>query len=230
MIEIFAVQNSDALDQNLFEALFNLVSNERKLRSKRFLRREDACRSVMGEALARYCIGIKENIPPESIIFKIGEHEKPYCELPKKTQFSISHSGTWVVCATDNQPIGIDVERIHDINMDIAQRFFSDREYSEIMAVPDQEMQKNKFFDFWTLKESYIKAIGKGLSCPLSSFSIEAGADRIFMATESDLPILNFKSYNLGVGYKCAVCAVHETFPLEVNVLSPQRLLSYFLA
>jgi len=230
MIELYAIENSDALDDELFSSLFQCISKERQERARRFLRREDGCRGIIGEALARYCLGKRENINPMSIIFKSGEHGKPYCELPGNTQFSISHSGTWVVCAIGDTPIGIDVERIHGVHKDIAKRFFSSAEFAGIFGLATEEARQERFFDIWTLKESYIKAIGHGLSCPLGSFTIEIGSDRISMTTDTDLPLLNFKCYNLGVGYKCAVCSVHETFPLEVNVLSPQRLLSNFLA
>jgi 4'-phosphopantetheinyl transferase len=67
--------------------------------------------------------------------------------------------------------IGIDVEdSTRKIDINIADRFFS-RQESEVIRRTKEGEKKGVFFDFWTLKESYIKAKGGGLSIPLDKFS-----------------------------------------------------------
>jgi hypothetical protein len=136
MISFYAVPQSHILNDNVYEGFLGLISPERKLRTGRFFRREDACRSVTGEILARYGIGRKENCALHSISFNYNDHGKPYVDSPPDTHFSISHSGSWTMCAIDNQPIGVDVERIHRVDGGIAQRFFSAFEYSELSKLP----------------------------------------------------------------------------------------------
>ena len=59
--------------------------------------------------------------------------------------------------------------------MAIAERYFSKQEITELFALP-ADVQRNRFFDYWTLKESYIKAWGQGLAIPLSDFSFHINA------------------------------------------------------
>ena len=54
--------------------------------------------------------------------------------------------------------------------MKLANRFFSHQESKALQKIPEDK-QKEHFFEYWTLKEAYIKACGKGLSIPLDQFS-----------------------------------------------------------
>jgi 4'-phosphopantetheinyl transferase len=85
--------------------------------------------------------------------------------------FNISHAGEWVLCAISNTEIGIDIELIQPIDLDIAKYYFSEVEYMDLQRKEGAE-KVSYFFDLWTLKESYIKARGMGLSIPLKDFCI----------------------------------------------------------
>jgi 4'-phosphopantetheinyl transferase len=223
---LFAVKLDFPMNDSLFESLAAVVSEERRQRAKRFLRREDACRSVVGEALARRCIGQREHVAPHMISFIYNEHEKPAVSLPYKTHFNVSHSGQWVVCAVDDRAVGVDVERIHDIDFEISKRFFSSTEHEDV-ASNSEAIRKERFFDYWSLKESYIKAIGKGLFCSLGSFTVILKNGRIGMKADDGLPIMFFKQYDIDPGYKCAVCAPHEEdLPEEVVFVKAEELTS----
>jgi 4'-phosphopantetheinyl transferase len=211
------------MGDSLFESLQRLVSEQRKQRAKRFLRREDACRSIAGEALARYGIGLREKVPFHEVCFSTNEHGKPSTDLPGKTQFNISHSGSWVLCAVDGLPVGVDVERIHVVDVDISKRFFSRQEH-DALSVLSGDAKKERFFDYWTCKESYIKAIGKGFSCPLDTFTILFEKGRIEMKTEKEYPPMFFRQYDLEPDYKCALCASHEDLPEEIVLVKAEEL------
>src|SRR5439155_12126764 len=78
-----------------------------------------------------------------------------------------------IVCAcTGSGVVGVDTEHLERDRapLDIADRYFSAAEASELQASPP-EQRAERFFYYWTLKESYIKAIGTGLSTPLDRFS-----------------------------------------------------------
>jgi 4'-phosphopantetheinyl transferase len=225
---LYAVHLDFPMTDSLFKALLASVSEERRQRAKRFLRHEDACRSVAGEALARYCIGQREKVPARGIFFTLNEHGKPGVDLPGKTQFNVSHSGSWVVCAVDNGTVGVDVERIHGVDFEISKRFFGPAEHEDL-ALLSGEAKKERFFDYWTVKESYIKAIGSGLSHPLKSFSIFFKDGRIEMKVEKEMPVMHFKQYDLGQEYKCALCATHEDLPDEIVFVKAEELVSPFL-
>jgi 4'-phosphopantetheinyl transferase len=75
--------------------------------------------------------------------------------------------------------LGVDVENIlaREISMGIAERFFAPSEAAALARVP-REQQQDRFFEYWTFKESYIKARGMGLSIPLDQFSFEFPHER----------------------------------------------------
>jgi 4'-phosphopantetheinyl transferase len=88
-------------------------------------------------------------------------------------RFSISHTHSLIVLAvTRGRALGVDVENVcaRDASLDIAERFFSPSEVATLAGAPAKE-QRDRFFEYWTLKESYIKARGMGLSLPLDKFS-----------------------------------------------------------
>jgi 4'-phosphopantetheinyl transferase len=116
---------------------------------------------------------------PQDWRFTHGEQGKPEIINPSlPLRFNISHTTELIVCAvTLVNDIGCDVEYIKrnsDV-LGIADRFFSSLESKALFALPEQE-QRSRFFDYWTLKESYIKAWGQGLAIPLSDFSFTIGA------------------------------------------------------
>jgi 4'-phosphopantetheinyl transferase len=222
---IFSVQIDFPLNESLFPELLSLVSEERRRRVERFVHRGDAWRSVLGEALARYCIGRREKCSANKVRFAVGEKGKPIADSPVRTEFNVSHSGSWIVCALDDRPIGVDVERIHAVDLAIADRFFSRREYEDLFRLADEE-RIERFFDYWTVKESYIKALGKGLSCPLGSFTILFENGRIMMNADNELPLLHFRQYDIGDHYKCALCASHEDFPQGIIPVRPEDLIA----
>lgn len=96
-------------------------------------------------------------------------------------QISLSHAGDYVAVATDRLPVGIDIEQIRPCKESLAERFFSDAEraYMEQRqgAAAGSDLQGAArdlaFTAIWTLKESFLKATGMGLSLGLESFSME---------------------------------------------------------
>ncbi|MEY3739441.1 MAG: hypothetical protein RLZZ192_116 [Pseudomonadota bacterium] len=118
---------------------------------------------------------------PSEWQFDVNEFGKPHITnggLTQDIQFNLSHTqGMAVVALAVNREVGIDVEHLgrKETNIDIAERFFAPEEVAELMALP-QAQQSTRFLEYWTLKESYIKAIGMGLSCPLESFAFKPKA------------------------------------------------------
>jgi 4'-phosphopantetheinyl transferase len=85
---------------------------------------------------------------------------KPYISGANK-KFNISHSSNLVVCAFSNSKIGIDIEKIRDVNIGNFRSYFSDDEYTDI---ENSSVINKLFFQYWTKKESFAKAIGEGLT------------------------------------------------------------------
>uniref|UniRef100_A0A7C9AL35 holo-[acyl-carrier-protein] synthase n=1 Tax=Opuntia streptacantha TaxID=393608 RepID=A0A7C9AL35_OPUST len=107
--------------------------------------------------------------------------------------FNLSHTSSMVACGiTAHSPVGIDVEekkRIikHDV-MSFARRFFSPHEVEHLASISDPEKRQQELIKLWTLKESYVKALGRGFAaCPFKTFSISSKASSISV---SDVPYI----------------------------------------
>jgi 4'-phosphopantetheinyl transferase len=100
---------------------------------------------------------------------------KPSLKNHPGVQYNISHSENCIACViSDKYIVGIDVEKVRAFNPYAAKRVCSPDELQRIYSSDDSDRE---FFRYWTLKESYIKAIGKGLSYPMknANFEIEPG-------------------------------------------------------
>ena len=114
------------IESHLFKQLSNLVSNEKKERMKRLLNSCDVNRILIGDLLIRSLICQKYKINNEEIRFKYNEYGKPFVENFSDFHFNLSHSGEWVVCTTANFNVGIDIEKISEIEaLKLAKEFFS---------------------------------------------------------------------------------------------------------
>lgn len=137
--------------------------------------------------------------------FECNEFGKPYIKN-SDIFFNLSHSGDYAICAVSNSEIGCDIEKIVRTEDKIAKKFFCQEEYLYIASQPNEQARKEEFYRYWTLKESFIKAIGLGLKLHLNSFQIVLG-NKISIKQSVNDKDYSFYEYNGLEGYKCSVCA-----------------------
>lgn len=178
-LDMYILKINKNIEKDDFSRLLCYISEEKKQRVQRFYRFEDAQRTLLGDVLARYAICTRTGVKNKDLSFVTNEYGKPTLLEPNEIHFNISHSTNWVVCAIDNKVVGVDVEVIKPIDFNIAERFFSKGEYLSLINQP-KELQTKYFYMLWTLKESYIKAEGKGLSIPLNSFEMKFEGNNIY--------------------------------------------------
>ncbi len=218
MVEVYAVKLSERFDSLKSAELLMCVSDERRNRIKGVRKDEHAQEILIADILARYVICKKLRIKNSELSFDINEYGKPFVRDYSECHFSVSHSRTWVVCASHTSPVGIDIEAIQPIDYcGIAKRFFTKVEYYELMSKKYSKRQ-SYFFDLWTIKESYVKAKGKGLSIPLNSFSIRIHNNDIRIETGSKNEDHFFKQYHVDDDYRMAVCATTKEFMSTVRI------------
>jgi 4'-phosphopantetheinyl transferase len=157
------------------EGIFSWLSADEADRAARFRFERHRRAFVLGRAVLRALAASYLRIGPADVSFVYGPKGKP--ELAKiacPLRFNVSNSGDLAVYAfTLDCEIGVDVEhrrRVVEIDS-IARRFFAPGEVAELMNLPQTERQQG-FFNCWTRKEAYIKAVGDGLSVPLDSFEV----------------------------------------------------------
>lgn len=207
MLDIYFLEINRNIEKIDFNKLLNFVSEEKKERISRFHWFEDAQRSLFGDVLVRYAICKRLNNNNSELVFGANEYGKPVLLKPNEIHFNISHSGNWVVCAVDDNAVGIDVETVKPIDIKIAERFFSRNEYTSLQNQP-KEMRLKFFYIIWTLKESYIKMEGKGLSIPLNSFTIEIKHNDISVSVNNERQAFYFYQSFLNSDTVYAVCTL----------------------
>lgn len=182
-------------------------------------------RSLLGEAMCRIFLSEKLKRKPHQIELFKSEKGKPFLKGNANLHFNISHSGNWVIIGLDKNEIGVDVENVRKMNYRIAQRFYSQEEYAALNALEGEAKQKF-FFKLWTIKESYLKFLGKGLTKSLGSFTVfeQDGNFRIKHENSLDENIF-FKIYHADPEHLLAVCSNENLFPKEITTLHIQELL-----
>ena len=130
---------------------------------------------------------------------------KPY--IHGDLHFNISHSADLVMLAAHNSTVGIDVERIREIDLNITRKFATEKEKEYILSAPDASEQYRRFFIIWTLKEAYIKAEGEGMHIPLKSIEFTVSHDLTVTSTNEKW---QFKTYVTPDNYVYSVAAEKE--------------------
>ena len=169
------INNLDDPLQN--ERILELVGTERRKKVIRYLQPDDRKRSLGAGIMIRKILG--ENGLSESSL-KYSGNGKPVVD---GLYFNVSHAGDYVVGVLSDAEVGCDIEKAVNAPLEIAEHYFysSEREYIEIAADPGKA-----FFTLWTLKESYMKKTGRGMSLSLDSFEICREADGFVLGKSSE--------------------------------------------
>lgn len=154
-----------------------LLSKDEQDRALKFYFEKDQKTYIFSRGILRLILGQYIGISPKTINLKYSSYGKPFIDpLQNKNQlyFNISHTRQHILYAfTKNTEIGIDIEYLKsDIDyQSVAKNVFSTYEYQTITKAP-LEKQCVLFYKIWTSKEAFLKAIGLGLSYPLSDFDV----------------------------------------------------------
>ena len=141
------------------EQIIKIKMYKRK-KIKKILKIDDKKRCLQGELLLIQGLK-KHNIDYNRIKIKKNSYGKPYIQN-NPLYYSISHSHDYVVCAFSKNKIGIDIEKIRDVDIQIMNQFATPNEKKYILKSKKQLF--NRFFTIYTLKEAYFKMMGKNLN------------------------------------------------------------------
>lgn len=226
MILIKCIKNPNEINKDLFDNLCLKISPKKQNKLLKYHFQKDVYRGLIGEILARTMLCEFLGVKNRDIEFYYNEYGKPLVKVFDKCFFNISHSGDWIVCAIDSKPIGIDIEEIRDIDFAVAKQVFSKKEYITFSSKTENK-KLAYFYSLWTLKESYIKAIGYGFSRDSASFSIMCDEKKMRLEDdwepENDKKF-NFKQYEIDDSYKFSVCCKDGKFSKESPVISFDEL------
>ena len=204
-------------------SLRQILAPDEQKRADRFRFEKHRDRFIVGRAVLRIILGRYLNEHPNQLRFQYTPHGKP--TLSKDVgalSFNLSHSRNLALYAfTQEREIGVDVEFIRkNVNLlGIANRFFSEREYAQLQALP-QSCQLQTFFECWTRKEAFIKAKSEGFSLPLHQFdvSIIPSKPATLLRTEwnpDEAALWSLKSLNPAPGYAAALAVEGKHWALR---------------
>ena len=175
-VDLVHADSADAWAQH--DAYRALLSPDERDRMARLVFERDRRRFLLTRALVRTMLSRYTGVRPADWSFIANVHGRPeILDRPRGVpdlRFNLSHTEGLIACAvTIGREVGVDVEHIgRRLTHDVAGRFFAPREVSDLRKLPEDE-QHRAFFDYWTLKEAYIKARGFGLALPLADFAFK---------------------------------------------------------
>jgi 4'-phosphopantetheinyl transferase len=152
------------------------LSDDERLRASRFRFERDRSRFIAGRGILREILSRYLHLAPNQVQFAYGQYGKPTLALLHHTglEFNLSHSGDRALYAiADRKQIGIDLEQIRSLpDLDqLVKQCLSLKEQQALFRL-DPTQQQTAFFQYWTGKEAYLKAIGHGLMIPLTQIEI----------------------------------------------------------
>jgi 4'-phosphopantetheinyl transferase len=159
------------------ETLQAILSRDELARSEKFHFEKDRKKFILTRGMLRKLLGSYLGKDPQQVRFNYSSFGKPFLAFDSENDnisFNLSHSGEIALYAiTRNQKIGIDVEQIGDHTdvMAIAKKFFSPGEIGE-MEKANEKNRTQLFFRYWTRKEAFVKALGKGVSLPMERLDV----------------------------------------------------------
>lgn len=175
--------------------LRQFLSEEEKARADRFVFERDRHHWAAGRGMLREILGSYLGRQPASLEIVKQTGGKPRLGHDRQAgdptiKFNLSHSGSLALLAvTLDREVGIDVEHFRPevATSEIAERYFSPEEQSELHSVPE-ELRTEAFFLCWTRKEAFLKARGDGLRTPLDSFTVSLTPGRPAVLRCNDAP------------------------------------------
>lgn len=232
-MQISIVKISD-LSEDEIKKISRFISERKRNKIKKFHKKEDKLRGIFSELLIRKMIIKELKIKNKDIIFEVDKYGKPFLKDREDIYINTSHSGEYVIGAVDNKPIGVDVEMIKKMEVNgIIEKLFTPREQDYILdngkLITSSECIE-RFYEIWTLKESFVKCIGRGLSIPLNHFSIYFNEEReIEINTKVSENRFLFKEINLNKEYKISICSEGNIITNEYDYIFQDDLIKAFI-
>jgi 4'-phosphopantetheinyl transferase len=186
------------------------ISVERKERLQRYRSDIDRKLGVYAEMLVRCMICMNAGVTYKSVTFAAGHSGKPFLTGFPHYEFSISHTRNAVAAAVSDNPVGVDVERIRNVDIGIAKRIYSEH---EMAWLNDPAADKDyRFLEIWTKKEALVKYYGTGLTSDLKAYDVM-----------SALPCERITTYALG-DYIVSICSGAEDRDIDFRRISEPEL------
>ncbi len=169
MLKIYLLKLKEEDKFSSVETFLPFISKEKQKRLISLKSDRQQIITIVGELLIKYALCRETHIAMSELKISYGDLGKPLC-YQSELYFNLSHTGDYIAVVVSDYPVGIDIEKIKNVNKRIAKRFFSKAENEFLDDSPVDEYKYN-FFKVWTAKESYVKAVGTGIDADFAKFS-----------------------------------------------------------
>lgn len=207
-MEIYVTDIQNLMKEPIFERMLAFVPQERKDKIQSYRNDADKCRILAAGLLLEYGLShydyslLTEKKGKKTVSLAQGEYGKPYLLEETEISFNLSHSGNYAAAIFGFLQVGIDIEKKRSKKEAVARRFFHSQEYEYLLSM-EENLQEMCFTKIWSRKESYVKAIGKGLHLKLTDFCVCED-------TVEKNGLWHLKSFEQIAGYALSVCAKEE--------------------
>ena len=194
-------------NEALFREKLALLSPYRQQKVALLKHEKDKNRSLGAGILLDHALKVY-GLSERSIEYEIGNWGKPALKYHPEIHFSLSHSGDYAICSIGDRPVGNDIEYVKQGRLKVADRFFAKEEQDWLYAAADEQEQTKRMFRIWTMKESFMKVTGRGMSLPLMDFAIHVDEEneRIRVWHKVDARYYHMKEYDEIDCYCVSVC------------------------
>jgi 4'-phosphopantetheinyl transferase len=192
-IELFVglIQSIDT--PGAVDACRHLLSVDERTRADRFRFERHQRQYIFAHAMVRLALShAAPDVAPTDWSFAAGRYGRPFVAAPATStalHFSLSHADGCVACVvSSHEAVGVDVETVsrHAAPLSTAARFFAPEEVETLRGLPEPAAIE-RFFDYWTLKEAYLKARGFGLNLPLDAFAMQISREAIEISFKPEI-------------------------------------------
>jgi 4'-phosphopantetheinyl transferase len=159
----------------LLDAQRAILDGDERARADRFVFPRHGAAFTIAHALVRCALSRYAAVAPSHWRFVTNDHGRPRVQSPPLDglDFNLSHADGIAVVLVGRGVLGVDVEPLaRRAPLEVADRYFAPAEVRALAALPPAERPR-RFLEYWTLKESYIKARGLGLALPLDAFAFD---------------------------------------------------------
>jgi len=204
---------------NKYSIYLDLLSLEKQILVHNFKFDIDKKLSILSDLFVRYVACMDLSLDNCELSFSKSIDGKPYLVGYPNFHYNITHTRNAIAIGFSDKPIGVDIERIKEAKLEVAERFFCKSELDYIIS---NDKDKDRLFhEIWIKKESYVKWNGKGLSLQLNSFDVtDASISRY-------LSLFEMNDYIISV---CCKDGFHKPDLLLLNGKQAHQVLEKFIS
>ena len=214
-MELVATLIPDLPHEKLISMLNEQIEENEVNRIMGITNNDHALRSAAGSLLLAHMVCRISGYPVPSISIHRYPNGKPFLPDFPNLHFNISHTDKLAILAIDSHLIGVDIESISTARMAVADRFFSKSEREMLNSCP-QSQRDSLFFELWTARESFVKAIGIGIFSSMGLFEPERVASG-WQINHAETGLWNIRHYKFMSDYIVALCSKNKVFPEAIE-------------